>query len=110
MGREHVGESRGSRAVGDVLDEDRGRRARCCRRQGVEDNAFLYNGHGVSVRRWMCGKLVLALTSSKYLLVSWMTCVSARASLTAALSESALRMSAFEMFIRSATEETTASL
>src|SRR5882762_11801890 len=47
---------------------------------------------------------------SRYVFVSWITCVSARASLTAALSESGLRISALEIFILSAMEEATASL
>src|SRR5882724_11122389 len=47
---------------------------------------------------------------SRYDLVSCIMCVSARASLTAALSESGFRMSALEIFIRSAIEEATASL
>ena len=47
---------------------------------------------------------------SKNDFVSWIMCVSAKASFTAALSDSGLRISAFEMFIRSAIDETTASL
>ena len=47
---------------------------------------------------------------SRYVFVSWMTCVSASASFTAALSNSGLRISDLAMFRRSAIDEATASL
>jgi len=47
---------------------------------------------------------------SRYDFVSWMMCVSASASFTAALSDSGLRMSDLEIFILSAIDEATASL
>lgn len=47
---------------------------------------------------------------SRYVFVSWITCVSAKANLTAALSESGLRISDLDIFIRSAIDEATASL
>ena len=47
---------------------------------------------------------------SRYVFVSWITCVSARASFTAALSDSGLRISALGIFILSAMDEATASL